>query len=404
MLCNRLEDIVLTDLQYLIDNEVCEGKEIEYKSELHIETGDERREFLADVSSFANANGGDLIFGIVEDNDTKLPTSISGIQMKNEDEIIRQIENMLRDSIQPRIPDIRFKMMPVNDNKYVLIIRVAPSFITPHRVTYKGWDKFLTRNSKGKYQMDVNELRTAFNMTQEFSKQIEDYKLNRIAEIGANRYRILQDEYPIFVIQLLPISAFQRNNFYSINEIYSTMNSVESSSFNIANNKQITVDGVIINDVYRQAFNNLNRTAYAHYKTNGIIEKATTLFFNPNFESTNISPSKKLKLIYRSDLVEKTIATIEEMLKFYKLIEMNTPIIVSCAIINGNGFTIPNNEWLDTCGGIDRDILLIPDVLIDNLFVDASKCMQPVFDSIWNACGYMCCPAYNDNGEFIGIK
>ena len=52
-------------------------------------------------------------------------------------------------------------MIPVNDSKYILIIRIASSFIAPYRVIYKGWDKFIIRNYKGKYQMDVTELRTA---------------------------------------------------------------------------------------------------------------------------------------------------------------------------------------------------------------------------------------------------
>lgn len=403
MLSNKLDNIVLDDIQSLIDNEVCEGKEIEYKSELHIETGDQRREFLADVSSFANANGGDLIFGITEDSNSKLPNSICGIQIKNEDEIVRQIESILRDSIQPRIPDIKFKLIHISDDNYVLIIRIAPSFIAPHRAIYKGWDKFLTRNSKGKYQMDVNELRTAFNMTQELSKQIEDYKLNRIAEIGANRYKILKDEYPIFIIQMLPISSFQRNNFYSISEIYNVMNSVNSNSFGIAGNKQITVDGVIISDVYKYASSNTDKKAYAHYKINGIIEKATVYFFNPNFVSTGMWPSKKLKLIYKNDLIQKTINTTEEMLQFYKKIGITPPILISCAIINGKGFTIPIDSWLDRNGEIDRDMLLIPDVLIDDLSIDASKFLQPIFNSIWNACGYTTCPAYDDTNKFIGI-
>ena len=48
-------------------------KTIEYKAELHIDTGDDRKEFLADVTSFANSNGGDLIYGIQEDREKISP-------------------------------------------------------------------------------------------------------------------------------------------------------------------------------------------------------------------------------------------------------------------------------------------------------------------------------------------
>lgn len=51
----HITEICIRDLQMLIDNEVGEGKSLEYKSELNIGSGDERKEFLADISSFANS-------------------------------------------------------------------------------------------------------------------------------------------------------------------------------------------------------------------------------------------------------------------------------------------------------------------------------------------------------------
>lgn len=397
MLSNKLEDVTFEDVQALIDNEICEGKTIEYKSELHITNSEEKREFLADVSAFANADGGDLIFGIKEDEKTKLPDSIPGICIENEDETIRKIESMIRDSIQPRIVDIKFKMILVKNHKYILIMRIAASFIAPHRIIYRGWDKFFSRNSKGKYSMDVNELRTAFNMSQEIRKQIEDYKLNTIAEIVEDRYKIFKDGYPTFIIQTLPIVAFQRSQIYSIDKIYSTMIECNSNSFDIASNKQITVDGVILKD----NFNNSNKTAYGYYKTNGIIQKSTTRFFNPDFETIGMGSIKKIKLIYRGDILKCTVKTLDEMFRFYRKIQISMPIIVSCAIVNGRGFTIPkSNGFYDLCGEIDRDVLLIPDILIKDLSISPGKCLQPIFDSIWNACGYIKCPNYDENGEF----
>jgi len=62
-----LEKISQADLQNLIDNAVAEGRTIEYKQALPGGTDSEKKEFLADVSSFANTAGGDLLFGISED-------------------------------------------------------------------------------------------------------------------------------------------------------------------------------------------------------------------------------------------------------------------------------------------------------------------------------------------------
>lgn len=47
-----------TDLRSLIDDQVAEGKNIEYKSALPGNSGRNKKEFLADISSFSNSAGG----------------------------------------------------------------------------------------------------------------------------------------------------------------------------------------------------------------------------------------------------------------------------------------------------------------------------------------------------------
>ena len=60
----RIEMIDQVLLQSLIDGKVGESKTVEYKSQLPGRADKDRREFLYDVSSFANASGGFLLFGI----------------------------------------------------------------------------------------------------------------------------------------------------------------------------------------------------------------------------------------------------------------------------------------------------------------------------------------------------
>ena len=60
MVLNKpLEAIEENDLQALVDNQVAERKTIEYKESLPGNADGDKKEFLADVSSFANASGGD---------------------------------------------------------------------------------------------------------------------------------------------------------------------------------------------------------------------------------------------------------------------------------------------------------------------------------------------------------
>jgi predicted HTH transcriptional regulator len=57
-------------LEALVANGVAERRDLEFKRDLPGDTPRDTHEFLADVTSLANAQGGDLIFGIEEDDGT----------------------------------------------------------------------------------------------------------------------------------------------------------------------------------------------------------------------------------------------------------------------------------------------------------------------------------------------
>src|SRR5690349_6232565 len=68
-----LDTIEKRDIEALVADRVRESKSIEYKQELPGNADKQKREFLADVSSFSNAGGGDILFGIkgARDSDGK---------------------------------------------------------------------------------------------------------------------------------------------------------------------------------------------------------------------------------------------------------------------------------------------------------------------------------------------
>lgn len=64
----HIDDITEEDLQLLVDDQISERKTIEYKISIPGNSDSERKEFFADVSSFANSEGGILVYGIEECN------------------------------------------------------------------------------------------------------------------------------------------------------------------------------------------------------------------------------------------------------------------------------------------------------------------------------------------------
>lgn len=158
MINKSIKDIIVEDFKILKDNGVPEGKTIEYKQDLKLLQDNDKKEFLYDVSSFANASGGDLIFGISENRETGLPETLAGISITNFDEEIRKIESLIRDGIAPRLMGIEIRKYDIDSGKIILLIRIPKGWNSPHQVIFKGSDKFYTRSTNGKYKLDVFEI------------------------------------------------------------------------------------------------------------------------------------------------------------------------------------------------------------------------------------------------------
>ncbi len=205
MLNKVLEKIDLKDLETLVQNSVAEGKSIEYKLLLPGNTDKDKKEFLADVSSFANTAGGDLIFGLREENGVAV--KIEGITVLNTDEEIRKYDNLIRDGIEPRIQATIHKVQ-VDDERIAIIIRISKSWIGPHRVIFQGHDKFYARNSGGKYVLDTMELRAAFSLSDTLVDKIKHFRIARITALMAGNTPIPFYEGGKIVLHLIPLEAF----------------------------------------------------------------------------------------------------------------------------------------------------------------------------------------------------
>jgi len=120
MIHKKISEIQLEDLQLLITNQIAENKTLEYKALLKVDKDADKKEFLYDVSSFANASGGDLIFGVAEGDEKGIPVSLDGLE-DNMDELCRKIENLIRDCISPRLLNIEIKVIPLAQIPFSLI-------------------------------------------------------------------------------------------------------------------------------------------------------------------------------------------------------------------------------------------------------------------------------------------
>ncbi|MBN2116634.1 MAG: hypothetical protein JW730_08690 [Anaerolineales bacterium] len=115
-------------------------------------------------------------------------------------------------------------------------------------------------------------------------------------------------------------------------------------------------------------------------------------------ENTNIRP-----IVFEREIIKQTHIT----LSFHKAIGIEPPIYVFMSFIGVKGRRIETDDAVASAFhnmGIDRDILLIPDVLFEtypsNLH-DVAVLLKPAFDAVWNAAGWPGSSNYDKDGTWM---
>lgn len=374
MIQKNLEDIGEDDLQALKDNSVIEKKTLEYKQALPDYRDSGKKEFLADVSSFANTSGGDLIFGIVEDKSTGAPKTIEGLDIENVGEEIRRMESIIRDGIQPRIPSINSYSIELSNSKTVLIIRIGKSWISPHRVTFKGHDKFFSRSSNGKYPMDVPELRVAFTLSESITEKIKNFRIDRISKIHANETPLPFYENAKVVLHLIPVVSFYSNQSYDIDKLVTG-----GMSLTPMNGSHVgwryNLEGLLSFSTAELG----QSYSYVQLYRNGIIETVDGLSLKPHRDELTI-PS----VSYETEVIK----AVNQYIPIFNLLGIEPPFFLFLTLVGVKGYSMSGEHHLhDEIQKIDRDVLFLPEVVMERAS-ESSEILKPCFDAVWNACGF----------------
>ena len=192
-----LDEITKESLLELAANEVHEDRHLEYKEELPGSGDEEKREFLADVSSFANGAGGDLLYGVREKRDDTgvklgVAAAVVGLEGLLFEPVRARLESAIRDGIAPRIPGVSIRCIEGFERGPVVLVRVPRSWTAPHMITFKGLSRFYARSGGGKHVLDVHELRHAFLSNRTALAAAHEFRTERVG-------RLLAEETPVRV-------------------------------------------------------------------------------------------------------------------------------------------------------------------------------------------------------------
>lgn len=382
-----LETITETDLQSLVDNQVPEGKTIEYKESLPGNADSDKKEFLADVSSFANAAGGNLIYGIREDGG--LPVEVAGLQGIDVDAEKLRLDNMVRDGLKPRIPGVSIKDVPLQSGAVVLIIRVPRSWAAPHMIIFKSNGKFYARHSAGKAQLDVDELRSAFVLSETRAERIRSFRADRLAKIVAGETPVELQRNARTVLHIVPVGAFDAVVRFDVTSLERQGDLVEPMCARGYTSRH-NFDGFLTYAAVPGALAHSYLQVFSH----GSVEALEDFLLEGD-----------RRVIFGARLEQELIASLPRFLSIQRQLGVEPPLFIMLSLIGVAGYSMDTTRLRPARlynAPIDRDTLVVPEVMIDTFEIDPAQVLKPAFDAVWNAAGWPGSMSYNAEGQWVG--
>jgi hypothetical protein len=377
MLPTPLENVALSDIDALVTTQVPESRTVEYKQALPSSSDSEKKELLADVTSFANSIGGYLIYGVAEDNG--IAREVVGVQVDNIDLEVRRLDSILISGIDPRMR-YRIQSIPHSPGRYIVIIRIDRSAAAPHRVTFKSHDKFYARSSAGKYPLDVNELRDSFLRNSSASDKIKEFRIERLSALSAGEGPIIENGHPLLILHLVPLEAFTSSIEFDISQYYADpIRPIEARSWD----KQINIDGVLYWQPLGERVSN-----YVQLYRNGCLEIADEFSFTRNNDGNLCAPLEAIERRVRNSL--------PSYIECIRDIGANPPVYLflsmigaaSCRAWTGDELFLLNDHKV-----LGRDPLILPEIALLSFTDDLNSALKPMFNRLWNAFGFKGSPS-----------
>ena len=205
ILSKPADQIGHADIQELIDSQVPEGDQIEFKESLPTDDGLSDRwvthgdrigrrakhTILEESVAFANAYSGALVLGIAE-SDSIPPVAEEIHPIPECADLAERLKLVFRDGVEPLIASLEIFSVPTNGESGVVIIRVGKSRMAPHRVeatrhcTIRRADRCERMSMREIQDLTLNLSRGSEHIRQRFAERARSFaqEFDRLESTG----------------------------------------------------------------------------------------------------------------------------------------------------------------------------------------------------------------------------
>ncbi len=107
---------------------------------------------------------------------------------------------------------------------------------------------------------------------------------------------------------------------------------------------------------------------------------------------------------YEREIIEAC----KKYISSYKAIGVAPPIAIMLSLVGCKGVEMllsQARQWRgNPTGPIDREVAAMPEITIENLDEDLPRALKPIFDSVWQDCGWPRSLNYDDQGNWHPMR
>lgn len=150
----------------LIDTREPESIRLDYKEKLNLDKDSDRKELAKDVSSFANEQGGMVLYGVPEarEDDLPRPKPLAECGMELDAGLPGRVEDILLSTLQPPFHALTIRVVDIEElrPKQLLLVYHPESYWKPHMVEGYSDRRYYRRGEFRAVKMTEREVEAAY--------------------------------------------------------------------------------------------------------------------------------------------------------------------------------------------------------------------------------------------------
>jgi hypothetical protein len=391
-----LSQVTETDLETLLIDRQPEGRTLDYKRDPVGRNDGDKKEFLYDASSFANTQGGHLIFGIDEAGGE--PTASPGVSGIDAEQEILRLEQLLRDGIRPSLSGVETVPVTLSNGNVALVMRIPKSWNPPHQVTFQKAFRFYARDSNGKYQVDVDELRAIFAVSGAIADRIREFRVERVTRIAAGNTPVTLLDRGVLVLHVVPFAAFGPGTAFPLDQAAREPHRFPTLRDNYARQFQVTFDGLLTTSNAQPPPQ--PQRAYTQLLRTGAVEAVASSLASGSNGDWLILPQLEAMIIGYARLYAQALHAFG----------VAAPIAVMASLTGVRGMKILQDFPPHGAMRVDMPSIVLPqhqfhfvEAILETIPPDdkaAARQLHTTLNHLANAAGLAASPFYDANGNY----